>query len=756
LIDWLRGERRHGNTLGNGDLDEAAWTAVIQARGNRSFEADWFMMLTIQRYYADDFVAAHRYAKISAGLQPFCAGFVTRSEHALFFALATAALYPQATPEQRAEYDADLATIRDSMTRWVALCPENHEHSRLLVEAECARLRGARMEAADLYDRAIAAARAQGFLNIEALSTELAACFWLRDGKPDFGRIYLEKALHIYETWGAHGKVADLVAKHGLNRAGSATVSVTASSTTIGPSAGTAERSDELDLAALLKASQALAGEIVLERLLLKLMDIIRENAGAESVVLLLESNGEFLVQGVKTAAGVSRVLAAEPLRQSVACSHGIANYVLRTSELVVLDDAAQHGKFRNDSYVRNRRPKSVFCAPVAHQGKLIGAVYLENNQVAGAFTPDRLEALNILMSQVAVSIDNATLYSRQEQQSRAIEAANVTLTNEVAERKRAEAELSRYKDHLEELVNERTRELEDAQGRLVELSRRAGMAEIASGVLHNVGNVMNSVNVGASVAREAVTALPVEGLTRAVGLLDENADRLAEYLTADTVGRKLPDYLRKLGAALAEEKHRILRNIDQVSEHLEHMKKIIAAQQSYAKVNGVTEVCSLEEIAESALAINQAALRSAKIEVVRSYEKLPAVLADRHQIMQILVNLVSNGKHALEEVERPDRQLFVSIAKVDGGIRIEVRDNGAGIASENLPRIFTHGFTTKKTGHGFGLHNCANAAQQMDGSLTVHSEGRGKGASFVLRLPAEFAEEPGSGAGLRAGGERA
>jgi signal transduction histidine kinase len=354
------------------------------------------------------------------------------------------------------------------------------------------------------------------------------------------------------------------------------------------------------------------------------------------------------------------------------------------------------------------------------------------------------------------VSIDNATLYSRQEQQSRAIEAANVTLTNEVAERKRAEAELSRYKDHLEELVNERTRELEDAQGRLVELSRRAGMAEIASGVLHNVGNVMNSVNVGASVAREAVTALPVEGLTRAVGLLDENADRLAEYLTADTVGRKLPDYLRKLGDALAEEKHRILRNIDQVSEHLEHMKKIIAAQQSYAKVNGVTEVCSLEEIAESALAINQAALRSAKIEVVRSYEKLPAVLADRHQIMQILVNLVSNGKHALEEVERPDRQLFVSIAKVDGGIRIEVRDNGAGIASENLPRIFTHGFTTKKTGHGFGLHNCANAAQQMDGSLTVHSEGRGKGASFVLRLPAEFAEEPGSGAGLRAGGERA
>jgi C4-dicarboxylate-specific signal transduction histidine kinase len=326
----------------------------------------------------------------------------------------------------------------------------------------------------------------------------------------------------------------------------------------------------------------------------------------------------------------------------------------------VVLDDA-QQGKFRNDVYVRNRHPKSVLCVPVTYQGKLIGAVYLENNQVSSAFTPDRLEALNILMSQVAVSIENATLYSRQEQQSKTIEAANVTLTNEVAERKRAERELSRYKDHLEDLVKERTRDLETAQGRLVEMSRRAGMAEIASGVLHNVGNVMNSVNVGASVAREAVTALPVEGLTRAVALLDENATRLGDYLTNDAVGRKLPDYLRKLGGTLAEEKRGIIANIDRLSEHLEHMKKIIAAQQSYAKVTGVTEVCRLDEIAESALAINQGALRSSNIEVVRSYEKVPPAFVDRHQVMQILVNLITNAKHALEDVARPDRRLSVS-----------------------------------------------------------------------------------------------
>jgi predicted ATPase/C4-dicarboxylate-specific signal transduction histidine kinase/tRNA A-37 threonylcarbamoyl transferase component Bud32 len=736
LVDWLRGERPGGSKLA---IDEADLAAAIHARGNRSVESDWYMVLTAQRYFAGDFQGAYEIARIAAGLQTFTAGYATRGEHALFYALSITALYADAPAAQRAEFDAELVPLRKQLARLAGLCAANHEHMQLLVEAECARLAGARIEAADLYDRAIAAARQQAFLNVEALACDLAARFWFRDGKPEFSRVYLDKALGAYEAWGASGMVADLVARHGLNAGRGATVSITAGSTTAGASA---ERSDSLDLAALLKANQAIAGEIVLESLLSKLLDIVRENAGAESVVLLLESDGEFLVQGVKTAAAEARVLMAEPLRLSSVCSKGIVNYVLRTSEHVVLDDAGQRGKFRNDPYVGEHKPKSVLCVPVSHQGKLIGAVYLENNQVAGAFTPGRLEALNILMSQIAVSIENATLYSKQEQQRRTIEAANETLTREITERKRAEQELGRYRDHLEELVKERTKELEKAQGRLVDMSRRAGMAEVASGVLHNVGNVMNSVNVGASVARDTVKALPVEGLSRAIGLIDENSARLAEFLTADPVGRKLPDYLRKLGATLVEEKHAILGNIEQLAAHLEHMKKIIAAQQSYAKVNGMTEVCTLEEIAETALSISEGALRGANIEIVRDYEKLPAVLVDRHQIMQIVVNLVSNAKHALEDSIQPNRQLKVAIARVEGGVRIEVRDNGVGIAPENLPKIFSHGFTTKKTGHGFGLHNCANAAQQMDGSLTAYSDGLGKGASFVLRMPVEYAEE--------------
>ncbi len=738
FIDWLQGDRAHGQTLGSDEHDETSCTAMIQARGNRSFESDWFILLAMHRYYCTEYRAAYDFARFSETLLPYSAGFVTRGEQAAFFALSIAALCGDASIEEGPILAAELEHNRTLLKQWAESCPENYGHLHLLVEAESARIAGARIEAADLYDRAINAARDQSYLNIEALAAEVAARFWFADNKPDFGRVYLEKALHAYEIWGAVGKAADLRAAYGLAPARNPAAAATAGSTTLGP----AERGDALDLATVLKANQAIAGEIVLEKLLATLLEIIMENAGAESVALLLESEGEFLVQGLKHGTENARTMVGEPVRQSAAVSRGIVNYVIRTAEYVVLADPATRGKFRNDPYVRSRHPKSVLCAPLTYKGKLSGIVYLENNQVAGAFTPDRLEALNILMAQIAVSIENAMLYAKQEQQTRAIEAANVTLTKEIAERKRAELELSRYKDHLEELVRERTSELERAQGRLLDMSRRAGMAEVASGVLHNVGNVMNSVNVGASVTRDAVKALPVESLGRACDLLEQNAPRLADYLRSDVTGRKLPDYLRKLADALLEEKRSILAQLDQLSTHLEHMKQIIAAQQSYAKVNGVNEVCTLEEIAETALSLSEGVLRNRSIEVVREYEKLPPVLVDRHQILQILVNLISNAKHALEASAAPARRLTVRIAKVDGGVRVEVRDNGIGIRRENLAKIFNHGFTTKKEGHGFGLHNCANAAQQMDGSLTAYSDGPGQGASFVLRIPLEYAAD--------------
>jgi signal transduction histidine kinase len=267
-------------------------------------------------------------------------------------------------------------------------------------------------------------------------------------------------------------------------------------------------------------------------------------------------------------------------------------------------------------------------------------------------------------------------------------------------------------------------------------------MAEVASGVLHNVGNVMNSINVGANIARDAVRALPVERVESVCVLLDDNAERLGEYLSADPAGRKVPEYLRKLGQTLVAEKQDIRAEIDRVLEHLEHMKKVIAAQQSHAKVNGMREICTLQEIVETSIAINESGLRKHHVQVLRKYANVGSVLVDRHGIIQILINLISNAKDALTANDPGDRLLAITIGERDDALHVEVRDNGIGIPQENLAKIFNHGFTTKTSGHGFGLHNCANAAQAMDGSLQAFSAGPGKGATFVLSVPARHADQ--------------
>src|SRR5690606_16744113 len=287
----------------------------------------------------------------------------------------------------------------------------------------------------------------------------LAARFWHRAGKPDFGALYLERALQSCESWGAASRVAALRERFRRQARGDARSAGTGAAT----HAGTHEVGDPLDLATLLKANQVLSGEILLDRLLAKLLDIILENAAGDRVVLVLQEQGGPVIQGVREGLdGEARLLMNEPLQGTKLLSEGIANYVIRTRETLVLAEPSQHGRFRQDAYLAERHPRSVLCAPIQHKGKLIGLIYIENNQIAGAFTPGRLEALNVLMLQIAVSIENATLYAQREQHAR-------KLRREIEERVHAEQELSRYRDHLEDLVAQRTRELEGAIAQLAE-----------------------------------------------------------------------------------------------------------------------------------------------------------------------------------------------------------------------------------------------------------------------------------------------
>jgi PAS domain S-box-containing protein len=289
----------------------------------------------------------------------------------------------------------------------------------------------------------------------------------------------------------------------------------------------------------------------------------------------------------------------------------------------------------------------------------------------------------------------------------------------DVTERKRAEARL------------------EEAQKVMVDASRQAGMAEVAAGVLHNVGNVLNSVNVSASLVCDNLHKSKAPGLAKAVTLLRENEGDLGAFFAKDSRAKQLIPYLSKLAECLAAEQSSALQELQTLKKNIEHIKEIVAMQQSYAKIVGVTEKVKVTDLVEDALRLNSGTLARHEVILTKEYDpQVPEVMVERHKVLQILVNLIRNAKYACDESGHPDKRLSVRVTSANGCVNICTTDNGVGIAPENLTRIFNHGFTTRKDGHGFGLHSGALAAKEMGGTLIAQSEGVGKGASFTLCLP--------------------
>ena len=280
--------------------------------------------------------------------------------------------------------------------------------------------------------------------------------------------------------------------------------------------------------------------------------------------------------------------------------------------------------------------------------------------------------------------------------------------------------------------------QLDKLNRQLIDTSRSAGMADIATGVLHNVGNVLNSVSVSATLVSERLRSSKVAKLSRATAMLRHQNGHLAEFLPTDPKGKLIPQYLVTVADELTGEQSEMMAKMTTVSEHIEHIKEIVAMQQSYAKVSGVYEHLVAAELVEDALRINATAFDRHHIHLIPGIrEEVPKVCVDRHKVLQILINLLRNAKHAMDEHEGGDKRLVVRVAAAAPSmVRITVTDSGVGIPAENMSKIFNHGFTTKKEGHGFGLHSGANAAKEMGGSLTASSEGPGKGAQFVVELP--------------------
>jgi len=301
------------------------------------------------------------------------------------------------------------------------------------------------------------------------------------------------------------------------------------------------------------------------------------------------------------------------------------------------------------------------------------------------------------------------------------------------------EDELRKANEHLEHRVDERTRELKDVHQQLVQTARQAGMAEVATNVLHNVGNVLNSVYTSSQLAKEQLDRMRIGHVTRLATLFQERQGDLGTFLTQDERGRKVPSFLDKLAQSLQEERQELRVMLDDVGRYTEHIGDIVKVQQAHARPPRLDETVALEELVEDALRINAAALARHEVKLERRLSVLPPVRTDKHKVLMILVNLISNAKYAMDGIPAEQRRLAVRLEQAGPGrIRITVRDNGMGIPQDLLTRIFQYGFTTRKDGHGFGLHSSALAAQQLGGTLMAQSEGPGQGATFTLELPCE------------------
>ncbi|HYH97299.1 trifunctional serine/threonine-protein kinase/ATP-binding protein/sensor histidine kinase [Hyalangium sp.] len=704
-VQQLRDRSPSLGTLDGEGFDERAFEAGLTPAHMSTMVCQYWLAKMQARFMCGSYAEAREAGDKAARFVWSFTGIIPLLDYHLFRALTLVACCEGAEKEQLQRYLEAAEAHRQQLEEWAGNCPETFRALERLVSAELARIRGRLDEALPEYEEALREARENAFIQHVALVCELAANFYRKRQAPFIAEAYAREAREAYAQWGAQGKVKQLDALWPSLVSSAAPSSATSTTTS---------ESREIDALAVVKAQQAVSSEIVLERLVSTLMRVATENAGAQRGALLLPRGDKLVVAAdTESASGGAQALSHEEAEAALPWT--IISYVRRTHEHVLIGDAAVSHPFSSDPYLEHSGARSVLCLPLLRQESLSGVMYLENRLASGAFTPARITLLGQLASQAAISIENARLY---------------------AEVQRTEAALRSANDELERRVQERTRELKQAQVQLVDTARAAGMAEIASNVLHNVGNVLTSAVINLEQMRAAVESSRLDRAAQLSAMLKEHGDDLVGFLTHDPRGRVLPGYLMALTEELRHERTQLRASLGEMGLHIEHIRAIVRVQQDYAKTSLILDEWDLVQLIEDSLRFQLAALQRHGISVKREFASMPRGRVDKHKVLQILINLISNAKYAMDEVPEGQRHLTVRLAALENVARIQVVDSGMGFTQEIRKQLFAHGFSTRKEGHGFGLHSSALAAQVMGGSLLLESEGPGKGATATLTLP--------------------
>ena len=592
----------------------------------------------------------------------------------LYDSLAHLAIYASVPHSQQEHLLSRVMDNQEKMQKWANYAPMNFQHKYDLVEAEKARILGQYWQAMEYYDRAISGAKEQAYIQEEALANELAAKFYFECGREKVAQAYLTDAYYGYIRWGATAKVKDLETRY------SYIFSQTPSPETQGVemnrsiSSTTTASVGSLDLAAVIKASQTISGEIVLGNLLTKLMRNVIENAGAEIGFLILEKAGQLFIEASSIGQDEITVQQSTAVENSHQLPLAVINYVRSTQKNIVLNDATQEGEFTTDSYIINKKPKSILCTPIVHQAKLIGILYLENNLTAGAFTPERLEVLQLLSSQAAISIENARLYNDLEESNRTLEAK----------------------------VKERTLELEDKNLRLQqEIGDRKRAEEAAEAANRAKSEFL------ANMSHELRT--PLNGILGYTQIFKKYKNLTEQQNNGIGIIHQCGEHLLML-----------INDILDISK-IEARKMELYPQEFHFPefLEGIAEICRI-----------RAEQKGIQL-IYETFSPLPnAIRADEKRLRQVLINLLGNAVKFTEK-----GSITFKVGYQEGKLRFQVEDTGIGIAPEQLEEIFLPfqqvGEESRKTeGTGLGLAISRQLVELMGASLKVKSI-FGKGTSF-------------------------
>ncbi|MEH2056591.1 MAG: ATP-binding protein [Nostoc sp.] len=721
----LIGESSNPSLL-EGSAYSATQNASQKAAGDRTGLFFYYVNQTYLSYLFGEVARACQQATLAQQYVEGGTALYVTVPFYLYDSLSRLGLYPHSTKSEQRQILDRIAKNQQKLHRWASFAPMNHQHKWCLVEAERYRVLGRNTEAMEMYDRAITLAKANQFVNEEALANELAAKFYLDWGKEKIAQTYMIEAYYCYTRWGAKAKTEDLETRYPqllatilqkqqpafkptetMISVGSQTIQTSGFSHT--------SLCETFDLATILKASQSLSSEIELEKLLSTLVQVILESAGADKCALLMPRGSHWVIEALSQLEQPAQILRSLPFDDGQTVPVTLINRVKNTLSLAVIENAIVEPTLAADPYMIRHSPKSILCAPIVNQGKLIGILYLENNLTVGAFTRDRLQVLNLLTTQAAISLENAQLYHKLEEYSHTLEQKVEERTQEITE-KATQLELT-----LEKLYS--------TQSQLIQAEKMSGLGQLVAGIAHEINNPINFIYGNLQPASEYVASLiELNNLYQKVypQPLPEIADKIAdielEFISNDL--QKLLSSMR-VGAARIRQIVLSLRNFSRLDE---------------SEIKPV----DIHSGIDSTLLILQHRLQSnskhPEIAVIPKYGQLPLVNCYASALNQVFMNLINNAIDALEEsdINRQPTIIIQTEFREAKNVVIRIADNGIGMSESVQNKMFNPFFTTKPIGSatGLGLSTSYSIVVEKHGGKLSCISAPGKGTEFIIEIP--------------------